>query len=103
MGSPPATRQPKRAIWRWTLRCLGLVAGLFLLWLVAVWPPPIWYRWMWPRETAFMALRRAQAVLLAKHPQRRAEARRGAGMARHFVPVSLSEISPAIRFGSSGS
>lgn len=29
-------------------------------WFWFVWPPPVWYRWNWPRETAFMAMRRAE-------------------------------------------
>ncbi len=33
----------------------AILAGLFVLWLCAVWPPPIWYRTHWPRQTAFMA------------------------------------------------
>ena len=42
-------------------RLLGaalLGGGLFLLWLCAVWPPPVWYRTHWPAETAFQAHRR---------------------------------------------
>jgi len=31
--------------------------GLFVLWLFAVWPPPVWYRTHWPAETAFQAAR----------------------------------------------
>ena len=34
-------------------------AGLFVLWLFAVWPPPVWYATHFPRETAFMAMRRS--------------------------------------------
>jgi len=34
------------------------LAGGFWLWFV--WPPPVWYRWNWPHETAFMAMRRAE-------------------------------------------
>lgn len=30
---------------------------LFLAWLVAVWPPPVWYRTHWPAHTAFMTMR----------------------------------------------
>src|SRR5213078_1756738 len=29
-------------------------AGVVLVWLVAVWPPPAWWRDHWPRETAMM-------------------------------------------------
>lgn len=32
---------------------LGL-AGLALVWLFGVWPPPVWWRTHWPRETAMM-------------------------------------------------
>ncbi|HET7043189.1 MAG TPA: biosynthetic peptidoglycan transglycosylase [Gemmatimonadales bacterium] len=35
-----------------------LAGGLFVLWLFAVWPPPVWYRTHWPAETAFQAERR---------------------------------------------
>lgn len=36
---------------------LGLLGGAFLLWLIAIWPPPVWYRTHWPARTAFMAMR----------------------------------------------
>src|SRR5437773_6706298 len=29
-------------------------AGVVLVWLFAVWPPPVWWRDHWPRETAMM-------------------------------------------------
>ena len=35
-----------------------LGGGLFVLWLFAVWPPPVWYRTHWPAETAFQDARR---------------------------------------------
>lgn len=35
-----------------------LGAGLFLVWLLGVWPLPLWYRFFDPEETAFMAMRR---------------------------------------------
>ncbi len=31
--------------------------ALLVLWLFAVWPPPVWYRSHWPARTAFMAMR----------------------------------------------
>lgn len=40
------------------LKAVLLGGGLFVLWLFAVWPPPIWYRSHWPAETAFQAGRR---------------------------------------------
>lgn len=47
---------------------LGALAGLFLLWLLAVWPPPSWYRTHWPRRTAFMAMRATPDSLLRYRP-----------------------------------
>src|SRR5947208_1451827 len=32
---------------------LGTI-GVVLVWLLAVWPPPVWWRDHWPRETAMM-------------------------------------------------
>src|SRR6267143_1983863 len=37
---------------------LGL-AGLTVVWLLGVWPPPVWWRSHWPRCTAMMRLRRS--------------------------------------------
>ena len=56
-----------------------LVAGalaataLFVLWLFAVWPPPVWYRSHFPAETAFMRMRDSVAA---------------------YRPVPLDSISP---------
>jgi monofunctional biosynthetic peptidoglycan transglycosylase len=38
---------------------LGTLAlpAMFVGWLVAVWPPPVWYRTHWPGQTAFMTMR----------------------------------------------
>lgn len=47
---------------------LGVVVGLFVLWLFAVWPPPSWYRTHWPRRTAFMASRDTPDSLLRYRP-----------------------------------
>ena len=61
-------------------RAVGLALvppGLLLLWLIAVWPPPVWYRTHWPAETEFMRLRAPQA------PQR-------------YHPVSLDAVAPAM-------
>ena len=40
------------------LKAALLGGGLFVLWLFAVWPPPVWYRTHWPAETAFQSMRR---------------------------------------------
>jgi monofunctional biosynthetic peptidoglycan transglycosylase len=69
---------------RRALLVLGFLAGGFLLWLLAVWPPPLWYRTHWPRETAFMAMRDA--------------ARRNKPDARpvRYRPVPLDSIAPSL-------
>lgn len=60
----------------------GLAAGGFVLWLLAVWPPPSWYRTHWPRETAFMAARPGSRP--ANHSR------------RQYRPVPLDSIAPAM-------
>ena len=47
------TRAGLRRLLRWAL----LLPAAFLGWVLAVWPPPIWYRTHWPAQTAFMAMR----------------------------------------------
>src|SRR5437899_5255784 len=42
-----AKRRKARAV------ALG-TAGLALVWVLGVWPPPLWWRGHWPRETAMM-------------------------------------------------
>ena len=41
------------------LLAAAAATALFVLWLFAVWPPPVWYRTHFPRETAFMRMRGA--------------------------------------------
>src|SRR2546422_9758342 len=54
MSSDMADAKPRN------LRRVALgTAGGVLVWLLAVWPPPVWWRDHWPRETAMM---REQAV-----------------------------------------
>lgn len=66
---------------------LGMLAlgALFFLWLLAVWPPPLWYRSHWPKRTAFMVMREDQA--------------RDEGDTlppRRYTPVPLARIAPAM-------
>jgi monofunctional biosynthetic peptidoglycan transglycosylase len=64
------------------LLLLGLLLPLlFAAWLFAVWPPPVWYRNHWPKETAFMAMRREAA----------------SNPARTYRPVPLDSIAPAVQ------
>lgn len=59
---------------------LLVIPALFAAWLVAVWPPPIWYRSHWPLETAFMEMRHAS------EPDRE----------QSYRPVPLDSIAPAM-------
>src|SRR5438094_873041 len=56
---------------------LGIV-GAALVWLLGVWPPPVWWRDHWPRETAMM--RQAEHSVLPS-----------------FRPTPLAEISPVLQ------
>lgn len=68
---------------RRVLLVLGFLAGGFALWLLAVWPPPMWYRTHWPRETAFMAMRAGSEPTRPSRPVR-------------YRPVPLDSIAPAM-------
>jgi monofunctional glycosyltransferase len=57
------------------------MALLFLVWLLGVWPPPVWWRHHWPRETAMM--REAAAALRYGRPTVR--------------PTALTDISPVLQ------
>lgn len=54
-----------------------------MAWLFVVWPPPLWYRYHFPDETSFMAMRRHQDPVAAAH--------------RRYQPVPLARIAPAMR------
>jgi monofunctional glycosyltransferase len=62
------------------LLLLLLPPPLIVAWLFTVWPPPSWYRTHWPKETAFMSMRRAEG-----HPVRR------------YHPVPLDSIAAAMQ------
>jgi monofunctional biosynthetic peptidoglycan transglycosylase len=74
-------------VFKRVLLVLALAIGGGVAWLFAVWPPPLWYRTHWPRETAFMA--RALPVssigaALAARP-------------RMYRPVPLDSINPRMQ------
>lgn len=56
-----------------------VLPAAFLTWLLAVWPPPIWYRTHWPATTAFMTMRGGD-------PAR-----------RRYRPVPLDSIARSLR------
>jgi monofunctional biosynthetic peptidoglycan transglycosylase len=66
------------------LKALALAAVGFIVWLSAIWPPPLWYRTHWPAETAFMRMRHA-------------EVGRSAHSLRSYRPVSLDSISRSLQ------
>jgi monofunctional biosynthetic peptidoglycan transglycosylase len=68
------------------------VFAVLLAWLWFVWPPPVWYRWVWPRQTAFMAMRRGQE----RDDLQRGELK-GASPRRLYQPVSQEQIAPVMR------
>ena len=72
----------RRSAGRLLLRVGAVLATVTVLWLVTVWPPPSWYRSHFPRETAFMAMRRDYA---------------GAEYRVRYRPVPLGDIAPAMR------
>ena len=43
-------------------RTASALVGLALLWLLGVWPPPVWWRDHWPERTAMMRLRDSAAA-----------------------------------------
>ncbi len=64
------------------LQVIAALSGGFVLWLLAVWPPPVWYRTHWPAETAFMEMRRA---VERQRP------------ARRYHPIPLDSISRSVQ------
>lgn len=66
------------------------MALLFLVWLLGVWPPPVWWRDHWPRETAMM--REAAGSREGGQADTRAPPVRPT-----FRPTPLAEISPALQ------
>lgn len=61
---------------------LGLVF-LFFVWILGVFPPPLWYRWSDPMSTAFMEMRDDQ------QPEKRDK--------RQYIPVPLTAMSRNLR------
>jgi len=76
-----APRAGKRsAVGAWARRIVAIAVLGFIGWLWLVWPPPAWYRWAWPRETAFMAMRRHEGA-----------------PARVYQPVRIAAIAPVMK------
>lgn len=69
-----------------------LGGGLFVLWLFAIWPPPVWYRTHWPAETAFQAMRRG--TVIQTHGRTEEAASRGEIRAAWGDPARPSDRAP---------
>ncbi len=67
--------RPLRLLFRLAL----ILPAIFLGWLLAVWPPPLWYATHWPAETAFMAMRKTSTKA-----------------AWRYRPVALDSVAPAL-------
>lgn len=81
---------------RTALRWTAIAGGVFLLWLMAVWPPPLWYRTHWPAQTAFMSMRGNALDGGAAGPRGRGAVKaRGRGFPDEpaYRPVPLDSIS----------
>lgn len=89
-----------RRVARALLRGAAGLAGAFGIWLVAVWPPPVWFRTHWPAETAFQEMRREQERPegpVAARVHRRTDTPAPASVrpsARLYRPVPLDSIAP---------
>ena len=74
--------------------------GAFGIWLLAVWPPPVWFETHWPRETAFQEMRRTQERSDGRvdaRTHRRTDASTPASAhpsTRLYRPVPLDSIAP---------
>jgi len=76
----PVPRRRVRRLLKWGI-------GLSSAWLLIAAPPPIWYRLAMPRETAFMAMQERWSGEAAERlPEE-----------RHYRPVPLESIAPAMR------
>lgn len=85
IGPPPPSQGRRWRVRRTLGRVLLVTAAVFLLWVVVVLPPPVWYRFQSPRSTAFMEMRVRQA------------ARDGEAYEIRHDPVPLSAIAPVMR------
>ena len=73
------------------IACLVLPPVATLAWLLAVWPPPLWYRTHWPAATEFMrskGMAPDDGRALARCP--------AASRPRVYCPVPLDSVSPVL-------
>ncbi|MEO8030719.1 MAG: biosynthetic peptidoglycan transglycosylase [Gemmatimonadota bacterium] len=74
---------------------VAVVAGLlFGGWLLAVWPPPLWYRTHWPAETAFMWMRADGRTGGPAGRKGNTHPVDDSGSHRAYAPVPMDSVSP---------
>ncbi len=73
-------------------RVFLISSSLFFAWLWFLWPPPVWYRWAWPRQTAFMAMRRSEEREALAKGTSKAELPK-----RMYQPVPIEAIAPTAK------
>lgn len=88
---PHELPRPRRRVGRAIRRGLLLLFLLGFAWLWLVWPPPIWYSWAWPKQTAFMAMRRGEEKDAVK-----ASGGKTVMPRRQYQPVPLGSIAPVM-------
>src|SRR6266513_772971 len=80
MSRDMADAKPRKA----RAAALG-TAGLALVWLLGVWPPPLWWRDHWPRETAMM-----------REVERGKDGKVERSTVPSVHPTALNEVSPLL-------
>jgi monofunctional glycosyltransferase len=88
----PATPVKRRGVFRVLQRVFFLFTLPFFAWLWFLWPPPAWYRWAWPRQTAFMSMRRNEERQALNR-----SAGKGELPKRMYQPVPIEAIAPVAK------
>ena len=80
------------------LRGVAGLAGAFVVWLFAVWPPPAWYRTHWPAETAFQEMRAQERGGAGAQGRRDVGTQeRGIGVLMRDSPCNPATLRPCVR------
>lgn len=91
-ADPEAPAPRRRGVFRILRRLLLYSFLLFFAWLWFLWPPPAWYRWAWPRQTAFMAMRRGEERQVLKKARDHSDLPK-----RQYQPVPFESIATVAR------
>jgi monofunctional biosynthetic peptidoglycan transglycosylase len=91
-AEPEVPAERRRGGFRALKRIARYACLLFFAWLWFLWPPPAWYRWAWPRQTAFMAMRRGEERQVLTRGLAKGELPR-----RLYQPVAIELIAPVAK------